>query len=163
LAPIRSLAGSLRSLLGRRPATGHPDPGQELRQGLEVIEQRADSLGRFMGSYARLARLPRPALAPVEVGGWVRRVAAAGQARGARVQPGPAITVLADLDQLDQALINLLANAADAVGEAGGSAGGGITIGWARAGDGVELVVEDEGPGLAETTNLFVPFYTTKP
>ncbi|MGE5048266.1 MAG: ATP-binding protein, partial [Deltaproteobacteria bacterium] len=65
----------------------------------------------------------------------------------------------ADADQLDQLLINLVRNAADASLETGG----GVEVGWTVAQRQLEVSVTDEGPGLAGTTNLFVPFFTTKP
>jgi PAS domain S-box-containing protein len=154
LAPIRSLAGSLRSLVGSRP----PDFDQDLNQGLDIIGQRADSLGRFMAAYARLARLPKPVKAPVEVEDWVRRVVALERRTAIEVVPGPPLTIQADRDQLEQLLINLVRNAADAVSETGG----GVRVSWGLAAAGLEVTVEDEGPGIGDTANLFVPFYTTK-
>lgn len=157
LAPIRSFAGSLRALVDR---TGRdPASDADLRDGLAVIEQRADSLGRFIAAYARLARLPRPVLQPVPVGEWVSRTAAMEARREVVVLPGEDGEVMADRDQLDQLLINLVRNAVDAVG----GTGGGVRVGWELRRDEVEVVVEDEGGGLAGTENLFVPFYTTKP
>lgn len=157
LAPIRSLAGSLRAIVER--ASGLGEDGADLRQGLGIIGQRAESLGRFMSAYARLARLPRPVLAPVRVGEWVGRVVALERRRPVEVVPGPDIVIAADGDQLDQLLINLVRNAVDAT-EDGGRA---VRVRWAESGEGVEVVVEDEGPGIADTANLFVPFFTTKP
>jgi PAS domain S-box-containing protein len=156
LAPIKSIAGSLRSLADR--ATRPPDWEHDLRSGLEVIEGRSEALGRFMGSYARLARLPQPRLGPVDVTTWVRRVAALETRLEPRVRGGPAVSITADGDQLDQLLINLLRNAADAALETGG----GVEIGWRISAGVLELVVEDEGPGLPDPGNLFVPFFTTK-
>ena len=75
------------------------------------------------------------------------------------ITPGPDGEVMADRDQLDQLLINLVRNAVDAVADTGG----GVRIRWELRRDEVELIVEDEGGGLAGTENLFVPFYTTKP
>jgi PAS domain S-box-containing protein len=155
LAPIRSLAGSLRSLIGSRPA----DFEQDLNQGLDIIGQRADALGRFMAAYARLARLPKPVKAPVDVEDWVRRVVALERRTVIEVVPGPPLTIQADRDQLEQLLINLVRNAVDAVGQTGG----GVRVSWGLAAAGLEVTVEDEGPGIADTANLFVPFYTTKP
>ena len=66
---------------------------------------------------------------------------------------------LADGDQLEQLLINLLRNAVDAALETGG----GVRFGWRRNIRQVELWIEDDGPGLSNTNNLFVPFFTTKP
>ena len=156
LAPIKSIAGSLRSLADRpaRPA----DWEQDLRAGLQVIETRSEALARFMGAYARLARLPQPRLGPVDVTAWVRRVAALEPRLEVGVAAGPAATVTADGDQLDQLLINLVRNAADAALETGG----GVQLGWQATGEFVEVTVDDEGPGLPDPGNLFVPFFTTK-
>jgi nitrogen fixation/metabolism regulation signal transduction histidine kinase len=156
LAPIKSIAGSLRSLADRtsRPA----DWEQDLRSGLQVIEGRSESLGRFMTSYARLARLPQPRLGSVDVGEWVRRVAALERRLPVQVDAGPGVSVTADGDQLDQLLINLVRNAVDAALETGGS----VRVSWRVAAGVLEVLVEDEGPGLPDPGNLFVPFFTTK-
>jgi nitrogen fixation/metabolism regulation signal transduction histidine kinase len=156
LAPIKSIAGSLRSL-AERPARP-PDWEQDLRAGLQVIEGRSESLARFMGTYAQVARLPQPRLASVEVGEWVRRVAELERRLAVRVDGGPPLTLTADGDQLDQLLINLVRNAADAALETGG----GVRIGWGARQGIVEVVVDDDGPGLPDAGNLFVPFFTTK-
>jgi two-component system nitrogen regulation sensor histidine kinase NtrY len=157
LAPIKSLAGSLVDLLARTPAPADRD--QDLQDGLRIIENRAEALSRFMAAYARLARLPAPRLAPVRVDEWVRRVASLEARLPVSIEPGPDLTIEADGDQLDQLLINLVKNAADAVVDRRGS----VRIGWVRANGQVEVRVVDDGPGLAGTTNLFVPFFTTKP
>jgi len=157
LAPIKSLAGSLRDLLLRLPPPSDRD--QDLRSGLGVIENRAEALSRFMASYARLARLPPPRLATVSVSDWVRRVAGLEPRLRVTVEPGPQVTIEADGDQLDQLLINLVKNAADAVIDRDGS----VSVGWTVSGGYLEVRVRDDGPGLAGTTNLFVPFFTTKP
>lgn len=157
LAPIKSLAGSLVDLLGRAPVPADRD--QDLQGGLKVIENRAEALSRFMAAYARLARLPAPRLAPVKVVDWVHRVASLESRLSVRIEPGPELTIDADGDQLDQLLINLVKNAADAVLDRQGT----VTIGWARTATHLEIRVLDSGPGLAGTTNLFVPFFTTKP
>ena len=157
LAPIRSFAGSLRALVDRAPRGDGSD--DDLREGLQVIEQRAESLGRFIAAYARLARLPRPVPRPMAVGAWVARAVALESRVAVKVEPGQDGEIIADRDQLDQLLINLVQNAADAVQ----GADGGVRIRWELRGDELELVVEDEGTGLAGTENLFVPFYTTKP
>ncbi len=156
LAPIRSLAGSLRDILTR----GSPDAGDDLRQGLDIIGHRADALGRFMAAYARLARLPRPTRRPMAVEPWIARVAALEQRLVVRIEPGPPASIVADADQLDQLLINLVHNAADAALSVGNH---GVQVTWRLAGTALEVMVEDDGPGIGETANLFVPFYTTKP
>ncbi len=157
LTPIKSIAGSLASMAARDPLP--PDWQEDLRRGLAVINTRADSLGRFIGAYARLARLPRPQLQSVDVGGWLRRAVSCETRLAVALAPGPEIVVHGDPDQLEQVLINLLRNAADAALETGG----GVRAGWRRNGASVEVWVEDEGQGLSNIGNLFVPFFTTKP
>ncbi|MFQ5696325.1 MAG: PAS domain-containing sensor histidine kinase, partial [Terriglobia bacterium] len=95
----------------------------------------------------------------VEVTAWVRRVAGLETRLPVAVVGGPPATIHADGDQLDQLLINLLRNAVDASIETGGR----VRVGWLRNGTHLEVWVEDEGPGLPNTSNLFVPFFTTKP
>lgn len=158
LGPIKSIAGSLENLLQRHPP---PDDWRDdMQRGLQVIASRTDSLSRFTGASARLARLPAPKLTPVVLKPLIQRVTTFDTRVAVAVKPGPDVTIEADADQLEQLLINLLRNAADACLEAGG---GTVTVGWRRTKANMEISVEDEGPGLANTSNLFVPFFTTKP
>jgi len=157
LAPIKSIAGSLDNLITREP---RPEDWQgDVRGGLRVIASRAEALGRFTEAYARLARLPAPRLAPVRVSDWIHRVARLETRVNVAIHDGPEVTLQADGDQLDQLLINLLQNAVDAALETGG----GVELGWARNSSYLLLWIRDEGPGISNLTNLFVPFFTTKP
>jgi nitrogen fixation/metabolism regulation signal transduction histidine kinase len=157
LAPIKSIAGSLESILGREPLAD--DWRDDMRRGLNVITSRADSLSRFIGAYARLAKLPRPQLQPLDIASLVSRAATFETRVPVCVEPGPDIPLQGDPDQLEQVLINLLRNAADASLPAGRE----VRIGWGRDNTMLEIWVKDEGPGLSSTANLFVPFFTTKP
>jgi two-component system nitrogen regulation sensor histidine kinase NtrY len=157
LAPIKSISGSLQSMLARSALP--EDVHEDVERGLAIISSRSEALGRFMASYARLARLPKPDLDAVSIRPLVRRVADLETRMTVDVVEGDDVTVRADPDQLEQALINLVRNAVDATLEAGGD---GVSLRWlARAGR-LHVLVEDRGPGLPETGNLFVPFYTTK-
>ncbi|MBA2430889.1 MAG: PAS domain-containing sensor histidine kinase [Chthoniobacterales bacterium] len=157
LAPIKSIAGSLESLLRRDPPP--PDWRDDARSGLNVIATRAESLSRFMQAYARLARLPAPQKEPVNLEELVRRIVSLETRLPARIATSPPVTIHADAAQLEQLLINLLHNAVDASLETGG----GVVVGWREISDCVELYVRDEGHGIMNPTNLFVPFFTTKP
>ena len=158
LGPIKSIAGSLETLLNRQPQP--EDWREDMQRGLQVIASRTDSLSRFTGASARLARLPAPKLAPVVLKPLIQRVTSFDTRVPVMVKPGPDVTIDADADQLEQLLINLLRNAADANLEVGGES---VTVTWRRTRGNLEISVEDEGPGLANTSNLFVPFFTTKP
>jgi nitrogen fixation/metabolism regulation signal transduction histidine kinase len=157
LTPIKSIAGSLGSMLTRRPLPA--DWEDDMRRGLSVISTRSEALSRFIGAYARLAKLPRPQLESMEIRPWVQRVVSLETRLNVAVRPGPDVFIQGDPDQLEQVLINLLRNAADAAL----ITGGGVQAGWMRNGSHVEISVADEGPGISNTTNLFVPFFTTKP
>ncbi|HEU0032968.1 MAG TPA: ATP-binding protein [Kofleriaceae bacterium] len=159
LGPIASIAETLRTGLGE---PRRDDLDDDLARGLEIIERRAAALSRFMQSYARLVRLPPPRIGRVEVAGWVARTAALETRTKITIAGGPDVIVPGDPDQLDQMLINLVHNAVEASAETGAPAGG-VTVSWRVAGGALALVVEDDGPGVADTTNLFVPFFTTKP
>jgi PAS domain S-box-containing protein len=156
LTPIRSIARSLELLLKANP---RPDDWEEdMSRGLNVVASRSEALSRFMSSYARLARLPPPKFAPVEVNALLRRVASLETRANVIVEEGPPLTIQGDTDQLEQVLINLIRNAVDAAQETNGR----VFVRSERMGNSIELIVRDEGPGLSNTANLFVPFFTTK-
>ena len=161
LAPIKSIADSLR----RRLEAGTADEAAvaDLRRGLQIVGERADGLARFLAGYSQLAKLPPPQPVPLAVGPFVRDAAALEARVPVEVEAGPEATVRADRAQLQQLLINLVRNAADAVLESGAQPPPRVAVGWRLAGGELELWVTDGGPGLANPTNLFVPFFTTKP
>lgn len=157
LAPIKSFAESLGSMLSREPK---PDDWQaDMKSGLSIIGARAASLSRFTTAYAKLAKLPAPALQPLDIGPWVTRVAALESRMKVEVLAGPQVTLQADGDQLEHVLINLLKNAVEASRETSG----GVRVMWDKNATFLDIVVQDDGPGLPNTANLFVPFFTTKP
>ncbi len=156
LAPIKSVAGSLGTLIGQDEPP--PDWRDDMQRGLEVISSRADSLARFVESYSKLARLPQPRFETVSIGELVGRVASLETRLPVKVLNGPDVSIQADDAQLEQLLINLLRNAVDASLETSGA----VEIGWERSNGQVDLWIRDEGHGLASTANLFVPFFTTK-
>jgi nitrogen fixation/metabolism regulation signal transduction histidine kinase len=164
LAPIQSVAQSLESGLQAIASRPEAQTGSaavlldDMRQGFGIIRSRTESLGRFMSAYSRLARLPSPTLAPLNVRSWISRVAQLETRVKVRVEDGPEVVISGDADQLEQLLINLVHNAADAVQENGG----GASIGWSRQDLFLNVWIADEGPGISNTANLFVPFFTTK-
>ena len=157
LAPISSIAQSLDTLLKREPRSA--DWEDDLRRGLKIIAERSDALSKFMRDYSRLARLPKPQMQEVELGSLVRAAASLETRLPVEVVSGPDLRLRADPDQLQQVLINLIRNAADASLETQG----GVTVSWQRNGASLAVFVRDEGLGIANPGNLFVPFFTTKP
>lgn len=172
LAPIKSIAGSLST----RVSSGtniDPEIRSDLHRGLDIIESRAGSLQRFLEAYRKLAQMPAPTLKDVPLAPLIARVAGLETRLKVSVQEGPNFTFKADPDQLEQMLINLIRNAVDAVMEAGerpqipsaklDADGNGVLVRWQPPTDQVAIEIQDEGPGLSNPSNLFTPFYTTKP
>jgi two-component system, NtrC family, nitrogen regulation sensor histidine kinase NtrY len=152
LAPIKSIATSLEQLVSRNDLP--EDWRDDVTRGMRVIGSRAEALTRFTRAYAQLARLPEPRKRDVRVDALVRRVAAL-ETRVPVELDGPETTIRADEDQLEQLLINLVKNAADAARSS-------VAVRWS-VGNSLTVHVEDDGPGVSGTANLFVPFFTTKP
>jgi two-component system nitrogen regulation sensor histidine kinase NtrY len=157
LAPIKSLAASLESLLRRDPLPS--DWKEDASAGLNSIASRADSLGRFLQAYTRLTKLPPPQKQDVDVARLVQRVVDLEPRLKVEVVSGPTKIIRADAAQIEQALINLVHNAVDAALETQGK----VAISWREKEGCVEIFVQDEGPGIMNPANLFVPFFTTKP
>src|ERR1051325_7154160 len=157
LAPIKSLAASLESLLRREPLP--TDWKEDASSGLNSIASRADSLSRFLQAYTRLTKLPPPQKQDVDLPSLIQRVVDLEPRLKVQVRQGPKVVIRADAAQVEQVLINLLHNAVDAALETHGN----VALRWREKGSCVEILVEDEGPGIMNPANLFVPFFTTKP
>lgn len=162
LAPIKSIAGTLSTRVSELPVNA--EQLQDFRRGLNIIEARAASLNRFLQAYRKLAQMPRPSVSLVPLKPLVERVAALESRVQVEVQPGPEVQAQIDADQIEQMLINLIKNAAEAALEAHTPhiANAGVTICWSVIDSQLLVSVTDNGPGLSNPDNAFVPFYTTK-
>lgn len=175
LTPIKSIAGSLSTQI----ANAVPDSGQrqDFERGLVIIETRADNLNRFLQAYRQLAQMPPPVFHKTALYPLVERVAGLETRLRVQVVPGPATELEVDPDQLEQVLINLVRNAVEAAleprhstgpsGDAGTTALAAadplVVMRWDVSERDLILTIEDNGPGLLNPSNAFVPFYTTKP
>ena len=156
LTPIKSIAQSLENITKAEPL---PDDWRDdMSRGLNVIASRSESLSRFMSSYARLAKLPPPKLGAVEVNSILRRATGIETRMPVFFEESAPLTIQADADQLEQVLINLIRNAVDAAQITGGR----VFVRHTHNSSNVLITIRDEGPGLSNTANLFVPFFTTK-
>jgi nitrogen fixation/metabolism regulation signal transduction histidine kinase len=163
LTPIKSIAGSLR---GRLAALSHVSGEKaDFERGLEVIENRSESLNRFLQAYRQLMGLPAPKLSAVSLAALVERVAQLERRVAVTVARTTDVVLQVDADHIEQALINLVRNAADAAlsPDATEGSAANVEISWQIAGAEVVIAILDNGPGLTNAGNLFVPFYTTKP
>jgi len=171
LAPIKSIAGSLGGRLGESGLSA--EHRQDFERGLAIIEARTTSLNRFLQAYRQLAQMPPPVIRKVALPPLIERVAFLETRLAVEIFPGPDVTVMVDADQIEQMLINLVRNAVEAALETSdGSelAGSGeeaqrprVTLHWVVEDQSVALTIDDNGPGLLNPSNAFVPFYTTKP
>lgn len=163
LAPIKSIAGSLGTLF--QGTTRAADWEDDMRSGLAIIAARADSLERFMEAYARLARLPLPVPVKADLGALVQRIARLETRLPVQVSDHPPLEITCDPAQIEQVLLNLIKNAVEASLELGPPALGreGVRVVWEKDAGEIVLRIEDDGPGIANASNLFIPFFTTKP
>jgi two-component system nitrogen regulation sensor histidine kinase NtrY len=157
LAPIKSVIETSRDAL----ATGEPGPEEreELAQNLALVAERAESLRRFLSRYSELARMPEPTLATCDAAAILQQVAAVQPPGRVHLATTEELAFRGDADQIQQALINLVRNAI----EASAAEASPVELRATRRDDGVVFEVQDDGPGVANTDNLFVPFFTTKP
>jgi nitrogen fixation/metabolism regulation signal transduction histidine kinase len=166
LTPIKSIAGSLRTRLPSLTEI-HPDWHQEIfpdmHRGLTVIEERAASLNRFLQAYQQLMRLPDPRLQSVSLHKLLEHIVLLETRLRVVIHAGPPISIYADPDQLQQMLINLIRNATDAALEATTTRDPNVCVTWKLASSSATIQIIDNGLGLMNPENLFVPFYTTKP
>ncbi len=174
LTPIKSIAGTLRTQISHGPLES--DQREDFERGLSIIESRAHSLNRFLQAYRQLAQMPPPVVRWTELAPIVQRVAALEANLPVQISPSPAVELMADPDLLEQMLINLTRNAVEAALEVQHPASANaaavppspmleplVVVRWELADKDLVLIVEDNGPGLGNPANVFVPFYTTKP
>ena len=154
LGSIASVADTLK-----RQASSSGAHSEALLEGLELIERRTRNLTDFLKRYREYARMPPPSFSEVGLAPLVREVAAVAGDPRLKVREGPAVTFQADRGQLEQALINLVRNALEAVAQPEGT----VEFAWSETPQAVVIEIVDDGPGLPQTDNLFVPFFTTKP
>jgi nitrogen fixation/metabolism regulation signal transduction histidine kinase len=161
LTPIQSVAQSLQSLLSQQ--TRPKDWKEDVHDGLQIITERSETLHRFIMSYSQLTHLPKPNASEVDVETLVRHVAGLETRMAVSVVVGPEVVIRADRDQLQQLLINVVANAVEASLESKPNGDGQVQIGWQVESEQLQVWIEDDGAGLDEAKDAFVPFYTTKP
>ncbi|HEY1848296.1 MAG TPA: ATP-binding protein [Opitutaceae bacterium] len=158
LAPIKSIAATLTASIARQPR--QPDWENDMGSGLGIISSRAESLERFLQGYTRLAKLPPPQSAPCDLPALLSRAAALEQRVAVELKPGPPIEIMADAAQVEHAVINLIKNAVEASADAKSPK---VRVSWKATAGVAEVWIEDNGSGIEEASNLFVPFFTTKP
>jgi len=158
LSPIASISQSLQRLLIKQSnIEEHTD---FLIEGLTVIAQRTKSLGGFVNSYKQIASLPEPVKQLTSIASLVNKVTKLYPEDTVEMVTLDDVSLSVDAVQLEQVLINLVKNAVEAINNTGVS--GKVSISWQGVGKNFKLVIVDDGTGVSNPDNLFVPFYTTK-
>jgi two-component system nitrogen regulation sensor histidine kinase NtrY len=160
LTPIQSVSQTLQARI--KQDSGPEQWQQDVQEGLEIIAARSEELGRFIASYSKLTRLPDPVFDQVDVSTWIQQVTSLETRVKVNVITGPEVTIEADKGQLDQLLINVVTNAVEASLETKPDGSGEVQVEWRIDGRHLYVWIDDDGPGLDETRDVFVPFFTTK-
>ena len=155
----------LRSKLGDENSEQYKD----LQQSIDAIASRSQGLMEFVDAYRSLSHFPTPVFDLVNIGALFERIELLLKEKfqdasiqfATKIDPAN-VSLVADVNFLEQVLINLLSNAIDAV--AGRSASTIQLICRQRKDGKVTLQVTDNGCGISKDIieNIFTPFYTTK-
>jgi len=158
LTPIASISQTLTRLVSKDP--NDKEVQQDLTDGLVLIAERANSLSSFVNSYKQITRLPEPSRTQVSFSQLIQKVVALFDQSNITVHGASHTALFCDQVQLEQVLINLIKNAQEAMENKDQI--GQIGINWKVEGGYFRLAITDEGSGIKNPENLFVPFYTTK-
>ncbi len=164
LAPIASISETLTRLLSNNTlksddnAEINKELSDDLQEGLAVITERANSLNSFLQRYQQLSQLPTPDKKIFDCEPLFKSMALLFSDSHMQFN-GQSLFVYADEEQLQQVLVNLIKNAQQAMSE---MIKGKIVISWQQRAERIEISIEDEGTGINNTDNIFIPFYTTK-
>ena len=160
LTPVASLAETAATMMDK------PDAIDDIREAVQTIARRSEGLMNFVSRYRELLKVPQPDPEAVKVADVLRNIAKlmAAELKGLKlvVDVVPeSLEVHADRQLLDQVLVNLVRNAADATADIDSPElrlSGKLEFGR------VIIRVHDNGPGIPDETmdQIFVPFFTTK-
>lgn len=166
LSPIASISQTLKRLVERQAANAGTVSvpavanNQDLIDGLTIISERASSLSQFVESYKQLAKLPEPQKKLVSIREVIEKTCLLFDARAIVIQTDTDAQLWIDPIQFEQVLINLIKNAFEAMAQI--KPLGIVTISWETNTPYFKLEIRDQGSGISNPDNLFVPFYSTK-
>lgn len=168
VAPIASLSSTLKDIIGEKSELDE-DALKMVRHSLGVIQKRSQGLMAFTDTYRELTRIPPPKFQLVEGTDLLEEAETLFRARmdrqGIQFQihlPPSSVSFQGDPNLLEQVLINLIKNAADALE---GQHDGAVHVHLTKNANGkVAIQVADNGPGIPaeKLDQIFIPFYTTK-
>lgn len=174
ITPISSLTSTLREILDHDMVQkgNHYELKEEgaddLREGLSTIENRSKGLIKFIDAYREYTSLPKPKMSVVRLKDVIDKVALLMRIELKKTDidfhcecSSEYITINADVEMIEQVLINLLKNAIEALQETPDPK---LQLIGHYADNAVKIEVIDNGPGIIKEAleHIFVPFYTTK-
>ena len=127
---------------------------------MNIISERATGLGQFIDSYKQLAKLPEPQKQPTSIFSMINKVCALLKETTIEIETADDVIIDIDPLQMEQVMINLLKNAVEAMAHT--NPRGRIYIAWTVKEAMFQLTLCDEGCGISNLDNMFVPFYSTK-
>jgi two-component system nitrogen regulation sensor histidine kinase NtrY len=157
LTPIVAISQSMQKKLQR---TDREIDKNSLLEGINIINERADSLSQFIASYSQLSQLPKPNKSVFKLALMIEKLATLYPLCKIHCRLEPTLLIEADKSQLEQVLINLFKNAVEAMSNVDEKT---IEITNIKEGNWQHITIRDFGTGIANLSNVFVPFYTTKP
>jgi len=158
LAPIASISETLKGFC--KQELSMVEIQADLHEGLSVISERAQSLNKFINSYHQLSTLPAPTKSLVKLAEYISSVTALYKNIDWHINGEHQAKAFVDVEQMQQALVNLITNAIEAAADSSGKVP--LSITWKTTKDKLLIELEDSGTGIANIDNLFVPFYSTK-
>jgi nitrogen fixation/metabolism regulation signal transduction histidine kinase len=151
LTPISALSQNLLEM---------PDlSAEQCQQAIQIIDNRSNNLLAFIDSYSDLAKLPEPTIHSFDLTELLQGIA--NLVQQVTINISEPLQIKADKGQLEQVLLNLIKNAKEAQLSTDNSSGS-VEVQVFKTKLLVVIKVLDQGCGIANSSNLFVPFYTTK-
>ncbi len=158
LSPISSISQTLMKVIQRKGLELESD--KDLYEGLKIISERAHGLSLFIDSYKQLAKLPAPQKKRTSIHQLLKKVCLLYSQQSIIIESTNDISLTIDPIQFEQVLINLLKNAIESMSLS--NPDGSIHIHWKELDFLCRITISDQGEGISNPGNLFIPFYSTK-
>lgn len=156
MTPLKTTTAYMMRLLEKD--TLPRDWQDDFKDSLKMIDNRVENLSRFVKSYSQIAKQPAPQKERFDLYTLIQRLHQAYANKRVYLDSNEPCEIVADESQIEQVLVNILKNATEANEETGGS----TFVKWQTTQDHVQIIVEDEGLGIENLDDLFVPYFTTK-
>lgn len=159
LSPIASISQTLKRLLSQKE-NNVSENKKDLIEGLTIITERANSLSQFVDSYKQLAKLPEPNKQTTSILELLEKIKLLFKNQKIIIDPKADIQLFIDPVQFEQVFINIFKNAIESMSQV--NTQGVVNVKWNAKGSFFKLNIYDEGCGIGNLDNIFVPFYSTK-